>query len=68
MSHSSGKIEIVGKTKDYVYFRYHRAALDEESSCFMAFPSNPDACWLEDYEHGTRDYLTNLQFKSHTLK
>ncbi len=49
MSHSSGKIEIVGKTEKLVYFKYHRVANDEDSGRFLAFKSNPDACWLEDY-------------------
>jgi KamA family protein len=49
MSHSSGKIEFVGKTNDMVYMRYHRAYDDKDSGRFMAFKSNPNACWLEDY-------------------
>ena len=50
MSHSTGKIEIVGKTKELVYFKYHRAANDEDSGRFLAFKSNPNACWLDDYD------------------
>jgi L-lysine 2,3-aminomutase len=50
MSHSTGKIEIVGKTKDFVYLKYHRAANDEDSGRFLAFKSNPNACWLDDYD------------------
>jgi len=50
MSHSSGKIEIVGKTKDMVYFRYHRAFRDQDSGRFMAFKSNPEACWFDNYD------------------
>jgi len=50
MSHSSGKIEFVGKTDDMVYMRYHRAYDDKDSGRFMAFKSNPNACWLEDYD------------------
>ena len=50
MSHSSGKIEIVGKTEGFVYFKYHRAFRDEDSGCFMVFKSNPNACWFDDYE------------------
>jgi KamA family protein len=65
MSHSSGKIEIVGKTKDYMYFKYHRAALDQESGCFMALHSNPQALWLDDYEEVIRDYPVSLPYRSH---
>ena len=50
MSHSTGKIEIVGKTKELVYFKYHRAANDEDSGRFLVFKSNPNACWLDDYD------------------
>ena len=50
MSHSSGKIEIVGKTKDMVYFKYHRAFRDQDSGRFMAFRSNPEACWFDNYD------------------
>jgi lysine 2,3-aminomutase len=50
MSHATGKIEIVGCTKDRVFMRYHQAARKEDQGRFMIFPSNPEACWLEDYE------------------
>ncbi len=50
MSHSSGKIEIIGKTKDKVYLRYHRSAEYADSGRFMVCKSNPDACWFDDYE------------------
>ncbi len=50
MSHATGKIEILGKTKDRVYLRYHRAFRDEDSGRFMVFKSNPEACWLDVYD------------------
>jgi len=55
MSHATGKIEIVGKTKDRIYFKYHRAAKDADSGRFMGFRSNPDACWLDDYNEPVED-------------
>ena len=60
MSHSSGKIEIVGKTKDYVYFKYHRAFRDEDSGRFMVFKSNPNAYWFDDYDEPVEDYPINV--------
>jgi lysine 2,3-aminomutase len=60
MSHATGKIEILGKTKEYVYFRYHRAADDNNSGRFMVFKSNPDACWLDDYDERVDDYPITL--------
>jgi len=56
MSHATGKIEILGKLSDRVYFRYHRAANDADSGRMLAFASNPQACWLDDYEEVSRDY------------
>lgn len=59
MSHSTGKIEIVGKTKDFVFFKYLRAANDENSGRFMVFKSNPNAYWLDDYTEQVDDYPLN---------
>lgn len=60
MSHSSGKIEIVGKTKEHVYFKYHRAAKDEDSGRFLVFASNPNAYWLDDYDEPVRNCPVDL--------
>lgn len=68
MSHSSGKIEIVGKTKEIVYFKYHRALRDEDSGRFMAFKSNPNACWFDDYDEAVEDCPINLPQKLCELK
>jgi KamA family protein len=65
MSHSSGKIEIIGKTEERVYFKYHRAASDEDSGRFLVFKSNPNACWLDDYDEIIRDYPVNLPYRSY---
>ncbi|MFC1781271.1 KamA family radical SAM protein [Planctomycetota bacterium] len=63
MSHSTGKIEIIGKTEEYVYLKYHRAAEDCESGRFMAFASNPEAYWLDDYAEITADYPISLPYR-----
>jgi len=68
MSHSSGKIEIVGKTKDYVYFKYHRAFRDEDSGRFMVFKSNPNAYWFDDYDELVEDYPINVPQILHSPK
>jgi len=68
MSHSTGKIEIVGKTKDMVFFKYHRAFRDEDSGRFMVFRSNPNACWLEDYDEPIQDYPITLLDGLHAAK
>lgn len=61
MSHSSGKIEIVGKTDDRVYFKYHRAARREDSGRFIVARSNPHAYWFDDYQELVEDQkLANI--------
>jgi len=65
MSHTTGKIEIVGKTRDRTYFKYHRAAEDADSGRFLVFKSNPQACWLDDYDEMLKDYPVNLPYRSY---
>ena len=61
MSHSTGKIEVVGKTDSHVYFKYHRAAKREDSGRFIVAPSMPDAYWFDDYRKMIEDQrLTNI--------
>jgi KamA family protein len=64
MSHSTGKIEIVGKTEDFVYLKYHRAADDTDSGRFLTLASNPNAYWLEDYAEMVTDYPVDLPYRS----
>ena len=68
MSHSSGKVEIVGKTEELVYFKYHRAAQDTDSGRFMAFKSNPSAYWFDDYDEAVEDCPINLPQRLCELK
>ncbi len=65
MSHSTGKIEIVGRSQGLVYFKYHRAADDADSGRFLVFQSNPDACWLDDYAEMIVDYPVDLPYRSY---
>ena len=65
MSHSTGKIEIVGKTEDSIYFKYHRAADDEDSGRFLVWESNPEALWLDDYTEMIQDYPIELPYRSY---
>lgn len=55
MSHSSGKIEIVGKSAGHVYLKYHRAANENDNGRLLVFQSNPNACWLDDYGEALAD-------------
>ena len=65
MSHSTGKIEIVGRTENLVYFKYHRAAEDTDSGRFLSLESNPDAYWLDDYTEMIQDYPIELPYRSY---
>jgi lysine 2,3-aminomutase len=65
MSHSTGKIEIVGRTEDFVYFKYHRAAEDTDSGRFLSLESNSDAYWLDDYTEMIQDYPIELPYRSY---
>jgi len=60
MSHTTGKIAILGKTENTVCFKYHRAARDRDSGRFMVFKSNPDAYWLDDYDEIIEDSSIRL--------
>ena len=68
MSHSTGKVEIVGKTRDTVYFKYHRAANDQDSGRFLVFKSNPNACWLDDYSEMKQNCPSSLPCGSYEHK
>ncbi|WP_292518170.1 KamA family radical SAM protein [Methanoculleus sp.] len=49
ISHATGKIEVVGKTGEFTYFKYNQAANPEDRGRFMVYKSNPDAYWFDDY-------------------
>ncbi len=62
MSHSTGKVEIMGKTDDRVFIRYHRAADYEQKARFMVLSSNPEAYWLDDYDEPIEEYRIENPF------
>ncbi len=63
MSHTTGKIEIVGKAEGFMYFKYHRAERDDDSGQFLVYRSNPDARWLDDYDEVLGDYPASLPYR-----
>jgi KamA family protein len=65
MSHSTGKIEIVGKTEGLVYLKYHRVANDAESGRVFVLKSNPQAYWLDDYMEMVQDSPADLPYRSY---
>ncbi len=64
MSHASGKIEIIGKTDDHVFFRYHRAAEPRKKARFMVFNRNPNAYWYDDYDEIISEYSIDNPFRT----
>jgi len=56
MSHATGKIEMVGRTAEHVFMRYHQAADPANIGKFMIFKANPVARWYDDYRHGLTDF------------
>ena len=56
MSHATGKLEIVGKTEELMFFKYHRAARNEDSGRFLVMVRNPQAYWFDDYEQIVDEY------------
>lgn len=64
MSHSTGKIEIVGKTDENIYMRYHRAANPQEKARFMIFKRNPGAYWFDDYNEIIKEYSIKNPYRA----
>ena len=65
MSHSTGKIEIVGVTDECIYLKYHRAAEDQNNGRFLVFKRNPKAYWLDDYDEIIKDYPVDKPYRSY---
>lgn len=59
MSHATGKIEVVGKTAQHIFMRYHQCADSEKAGKFMVYKSNPNASWYDDYRHALTDFVPN---------
>ena len=43
-------------TDDQIFFKYHRAADNENTAKFIAFKRNPDAYWFGDYEEAVSEF------------
>ena len=49
MSHRTGKIEICGVDKQFIYMRYHRAHLKEDFGRMIIALRDDDAYWLDQF-------------------
>jgi KamA family protein len=56
ISHATGKIEVVGMDDEHIYFKYHRAADEENAGKFLVFKRNPNAYWFDDYTEKVAEY------------
>ena len=50
MSHTVGKIEVIGLDKNNAYFRYHRAVNPSYEGKIVSCKRNPEAIWFDDYQ------------------
>ena len=56
MSHSLGKIEILGLTEDNIIFKFHRSADPGEKARIIICRRNPEAYWYDDYTEIIDEY------------
>ncbi len=61
MSHETGKIEVLGRTENLIFFRYHRAADPENSGRFMVYRRNPSAHWFDDYTELVDEFRVEME-------
>ncbi len=48
MSHSLGKIELLGLTEHHMYLKFHRSRYDTDKGRFLIFHRDDNAYWLDD--------------------
>jgi KamA family protein len=60
ISHSTGKMEIVGKNHEHIFLRYHSTPDLGNGTGIIALKRNPDACWPDELdpveEYAAADY------------
>jgi len=49
MSHSTGKIEVIGVSEEHVFMRYHRLADAGKEPGVIILPKNREAYWYDDF-------------------
>ncbi len=66
MSHSSGKIEIVGVDRRHIYMKYHRAKHPRDDQRFFVCYRDDEAFWLDQLKPADR-HRSNNEFRGMTL-
>lgn len=56
LSHTTGKLEVVGLTEDHIFFKYHRAAKSRDSGALIKYERNPEGYWLDDYGEASEEF------------
>ena len=64
MSHETGKVEVVGMSDGQVFFKYNRSVDIGNDGKFLAFDSNPDAYWFDDYEEAHTVFSREYSMKT----
>ena len=64
MSHASGKIEIVGVTREHIHVKYHRARDPQDEGRLVALTRDDSAAWLDDLLPAKRPGVRFRQFSS----
>lgn len=67
MSHETGKLHVLDKTKDFIFFRYHRAADKDNVGRTLIYRSDPTARWLEDYSTKQEPFISEQGSLKHDL-
>ena len=62
MSHTFGKIEVIGMTETIIIFKYHRSANPGEKARIVFFKRTPKAYWFDDYTEMVREYTPENPF------
>ncbi len=62
MSHTLGKIEILGFTEDNIIFKFHRSADPSEKARVVICKRNPEAYWYDDYTEIIDEYRIENPF------
>jgi len=55
LSHDTGKIEIIGRDGENIYFKYHMVTNNKNDGHLLIFKSNPGAYWLDDYREARQE-------------
>lgn len=56
MSHTLGKIQVLGMTGERIYLKFHRSADFGQKAKILVYRRNPEAYWFSDYTEPIDEY------------